>query len=61
MSIVADVLTLMLVLRARDQIAAQQFISKMTSLADESQVKMILFKAVALAGPGAKGWLVGIY
>ena len=63
-----DLITATLILEARNTIAARQFLRYLTTTQAPldggfaaDYPKMILQKAVALAGPGAQGWLQGLY
>lgn len=63
-----DILTLAAILTARDQLAAQQFLRQLTYRPYHIQIegipdypKVIVLKAVAIAGLGAKEWLQALY
>lgn len=56
-----DLLTFVLVLRARNTIAAKQFLKGLTQhVGPADYPKLVLTKAVALV-PDVEHWLVGLY
>lgn len=56
-----DLFTLVLVLKARNTIAAKQFLKGLTQhVGPVDYPKLVLTKAVALV-PDAEHWLVGLY
>lgn len=64
----SDVLTLLLIIKSRNKIAAQQFLTKLisdTSTHIDDYPKTVLLKATTLASltfdPLAKSWLENIY
>lgn len=56
-----DLLTLMLILKARDEIAFKQFLSELVLRLDDNYAATLLTKGVGLAGNGAREWVVGVY
>ena len=63
-----DILTLAAILAARDRLAAQQFLRELTYRPYHIQIegipdypKVVVLKAVAIAGLGAKEWLQALY
>jgi hypothetical protein len=63
-----DLLTALLILEARNEIAARQFLHYLTTAQAPLDAafaadypKMILHKAVALSRHGAQDWLQGLY
>lgn len=57
-----DILTLTMILNARNGIAAKQFLTGLTCQAHDFEYsKVVVLKAVALSGEGAKEWLEGVY
>jgi len=65
---ILDILTLAAILAARNQLAAQQFLRQLTYKPSHMQSegipdypKLVVLKAVAIAGPEAKEWLQALY
>lgn len=63
-----DVLTLALIMRAKDDIAARQFLRELTYRPQYAEVegvadypKTVVLKAVAVSGPGAQQWLEAVF
>jgi hypothetical protein len=58
-----DIITLLLALEARSQIATQQFLEYLASTQTEDYSKLILLKTVALSSDPehAKQWLCDLY
>lgn len=63
-----DILTLTAILKARNQIAAQQFLRELTCKSSCTQLqkisdypKAVVLKAIAISGFGAKEWLQTLY
>lgn len=63
-----DIITFMVILNARNDIAARQFLKELTlkPIASEEDCvsdyqKTVVVRAVGLAGPGAKEWVGGVF
>jgi hypothetical protein len=63
-----DVLTLTIILRAKDHIAAKQFLRELTYRPQYAEVegvsdypKTIVLKAVAICGGSSHQWLEGVF
>lgn len=63
-----DLLTAVLILKAKNDVAARQFLSYLVGITRPDDAafakdypKVVLQKACALAGPGAQEWLEGLY
>lgn len=63
-----DVITLAMILAAKDEIAAQQFLRELTYRPQYVEIegvpdypKAVVLKAVSIAGPDSKNWLEHIF
>lgn len=56
-----DLLTFVLVLRARDQIAARQLLKELTYRLDDEYAANVLLKGVGFVGGSSREWVAGVY
>jgi len=66
--VLLDVLTLAMIIRAKNDIAAKQFLRELTYRPQHAEVegvsdypKMVVLKAVSVVGVWGQGWLEGLF
>lgn len=56
-----DVLSMMLVVKAQDELATRQLLKELTFCSDETYQSNVVLKGVGLCGHIGRHWITGLY